>query len=181
MKLINKKIIAAALAFATLTGCDSLNNNEKDKVETETDQVETAETNEAADTADKDADTDADGADSDADADSKDADTDTDGEDADADSEDIDGGQNVTTGPDADDPTKDASPEEESEAITDPGTTDKEKLEDAIFNNRIQARAAEILLEQSPETIASIRPELEELVERSHKLIDEAQQVLDTL
>lgn len=172
MKLINKKIIAAALAFATLTGCDSLNNGEKDKVETETDQVETTDSAE-----------DTDAADTDADKDSKDADSDAD-KDTDADSEDSDsegGGQNVTTGPDTDDPTKDASPEEESEAVTEAGDDLKSKLEDAIFNNRVQARACEILLENTPEDKVEFRAELESYIQESNDLIEQAQRYLESL
>lgn len=72
--------------------------------------------------------------------------------------------------------------EKESEAETDPGVTDKEKLEDAIFNNRVQARAAEILLEEAPDSLTDeTKAKLEQLIEDSTQLIDQAEALIDTL
>lgn len=72
--------------------------------------------------------------------------------------------------------------EKESEAETDPGVTDKEKLEDAIFNNRVQARAAEILLEEAPDSLTDeTKAKLEQLIEDSTQLIEQAEALIDTL
>ena len=57
----------------------------------------------------------------------------------------------------------------------------RETLEQAIFDNRTQARAIEILLEMTPEQVADIKPELEQMLEDSNQLIDEAQAALDQL
>ena len=57
----------------------------------------------------------------------------------------------------------------------------RETLEQAIFDNRTQARAIEILLEMTPEHVADIKPELEQMLEDSNQLIDEAQATLDQL
>lgn len=57
----------------------------------------------------------------------------------------------------------------------------RETLEQAIFDNRTQARAIEILLEMTPEQVAGIRLELEQMLEESNQLIDEAQATLDQL
>ena len=71
--------------------------------------------------------------------------------------------------------------EESQEAVTSEGSTPREKLEDAIFKSRVQARAAEILLETAPDSISDIREDLEALVEKSNKLIEEAQRRLDEM
>lgn len=57
----------------------------------------------------------------------------------------------------------------------------RETLEQAIFDNRTQARAIEILLEMTPEQVADIKPELEQMLQDSNQLIDEAQATLDQL
>lgn len=57
----------------------------------------------------------------------------------------------------------------------------RETLDQAIFDNRTQARAIEILLEMTPDQVADIKPELEQMLEESNKLIEEAQAVLDQL
>lgn len=57
----------------------------------------------------------------------------------------------------------------------------RETLEQAIFDNRTQARAIEILLEMTPEQVADIKPELEQMLQDSNQLIDEAQAALDEL
>ena len=77
---------------------------------------------------------------------------------------------------------KDKDGEDSSEAETDPGMTAKERLEDAIFNNRVQARAAEILLEEGPESLSEeTKAKLEKLVEDSNALIEKAEAALGSL
>lgn len=77
---------------------------------------------------------------------------------------------------------KDKDGEDSSEAETDPGMTAKERLEDAIFNNRVQARAAEILLEEVPESLSEeTKAKLEKLVEDSNALIEKAEAALESL
>lgn len=72
--------------------------------------------------------------------------------------------------------------EETEDDIADASDKDiRETLEQAIFDNRTQARAIEILLEMTPEQVADIKPELEQMLEDSNQLIDEAQATLDQL
>lgn len=145
MKITNKKIIAALLIAATLTGCDSLNNKAKDNEDT---KVEENTVDEKA--SEKEAEEDAE----------------------------------MTGSAEGEEVNEEANGEEEkeSEAETDPGVTDKEKLEDAIFNNRVQARAAEILLEEAPDSLSEeTKAKLEQLIEDSTQLIDQAEALIDTL
>ena len=145
MKITNKKIIAALLIAATLTGCDSLNNKAKDNEDT---KVEENTVDEKA--SEKEAEEDAE----------------------------------MTDAAEGEEVNEEANGEEEkeSEAETDPGVTDKEKLEDAIFNNRVQARAAEILLEEAPDSLTDeTKAKLEQLIEDSTQLIDQAEALIDTL
>ena len=145
MKITNKKIIAALLIAATLTGCDSLNNKAKDNEDT---KVEENTVDEKA--SEKEAEEDAE----------------------------------MTGSAEGEEVNKEANGEEEkeSEAETDPGVTDREKLEDAIFNNRVQARAAEILLEEAPDSLSEeTKAKLEQLIEDSTQLIDQAEALIDTL
>lgn len=153
MKLTNKKIIAILLAAATLTACDGLNGSKKEAENTEKPAVEESQENKEAETKEE---TDAYKADSEEkDAEKKEGEEDSENADqADADKE---------------------------EAVTDAGQSTKEKLEDAVFNNRVQARAAEILLEQTPETITNIKDKLETLVEESNALIEKAEKALESL
>ena len=145
MKITNKKIIAALLIAATLTGCDSLNNKAKDNEDT---KVEENTVDEKA--SEKEAEEDAE----------------------------------MTGSTEGEEVNKEAKGEEEkeSEAETDPGVTDREKLEDAIFNNRVQARAAEILLEEAPDSLTDeTKAKLEQLIEDSTQLIEQAEALIDTL
>lgn len=145
MKITNKKIIAALLIAATLTGCDSLNNKAKDNEDT---KVEENTVDEKA--SEKEAEEDAE----------------------------------MTGSTEGEEVNKEANGEEEkeSEAETDPGVTDREKLEDAIFNNRVQARAAEILLEEAPDSLSEeTKAKLEQLIEDSTQLIEQAEALIDTL
>lgn len=145
MKITNKKIIAALLIAATLTGCDSLNNKAKDNEDT---KVEENTVDEKA--SEKEAEEDAEMTDS---AEGEEVNEEANGEE-----------------------------EKESEAETDPGVTDREKLEDAIFNNRVQARAAEILLEEAPDSLSEeTKAKLEQLIEDSTQLIEQAEALIDTL
>lgn len=57
----------------------------------------------------------------------------------------------------------------------------KSNLEQAIFDNRTKARAIELLLDMAPEQVANIKPELEEMLENSNSLLEEAQAALDSL
>lgn len=86
----------------------------------------------------------------------------------------------------ADKETKDGEESEEAkegeeEAITDGGKSAKEKLEDAVFKTRVTARAAELLIEQTPETITGIREDLEELLQQSQEQIDKANELLESM
>ena len=86
----------------------------------------------------------------------------------------------------ADKETKDGEESEEAkegeeEAITDEGKSAKEKLEDAVFKTRVTARAAELLIEQTPETITGIREDLEELLQQSQEQIDNANELLESM
>lgn len=152
MKITNKKIIAALLIAATLTGCDSLTNKAKDAEDT---KVEEPTSNE--DVAKKEGEEDADHYES--------------TEKEDKEGKDKEGEEG-----------KDKEGEDSSEAETDPGMTAKERLEDAIFNNRVQARAAEILLEEVPDSLSEeTKARLEQLVKDSSELIEKAEEALQSL
>ena len=149
MKITNKKIIAALLIAATLTGCDSLTNKSKDAEDTKVEEPTTGE-----DVAKKEGEEDADHYES----------TEKEGEDKEGEEG------------------KDKEGEDSSEAETDPGMTAKERLEDAIFNNRVQARAAEILLEEVPDSLSEeTKARLEQLVKDSSELIEKAEEALQSL
>ena len=152
MKITNKKILALILLAATLTACDSLKGNEKPADTKVEENADQKDSTDAEKAEDADKKEDAEGADKDVDLEN------ADGEDADS-----------------------ADTKEDGEAVTSEGSTPREKLEDAIFKSRVQARAAEILLETNPESIADIRGDLEALVEKSNKLIEEAQRRLDEM
>lgn len=154
MKITNKKILAVLLIAATLTGCDSLKN----KMKGEDTKVEEPTSNE--DAAKKEGEEDAEQTES----------TEKEGNEG-KESKDKEG-----------EDSKDKDGEESSEAETDPGMTAKERLEDAIFNNRVQARAAEILLEEVPESLTEeTKAKLEKLVEDSNELIEKAEAALGSL
>lgn len=156
MKLTNKKIIAALLIAATLTGCDSLNNKAKDAEEDTKVEDVTVDEKEAAKEGEEDADLN--GSTEDAEGEEKDT----------KEGEDAEGEEDAT------------SETEESEAETDSGQTIAEKLEDAIFNNRVQARAAEILLEETPESLTDeFKVKLQELLEQSNDIIERSEKALE--
>lgn len=151
MKLTNKKIIAALLIAATLTGCDSLNNKAKNTEEDTKVEEATVDEKEAAKEGEEDADLN--GSTEDAEGEEKDA----------KEAEDAEGEEDAT-----------------SEAETDSGQTIEEKLEDAIFNNRVQARAAEILLEETPESLTDeFKVKLQELLEQSNDIIERSEKALE--
>lgn len=156
MKLTNKKIIAALLIAATLTGCDSLNNKAKDAEEDTKVEDVTVDEKEAAKEGEEDADLN--GSTEDAEGEEKDT----------KEGEDAEGEEDAT------------SETEEGEAETDSGQTIEEKLEDAIFNNRVQARAAEILLEETPESLTDeFKVKLQELLEQSNDIIERSEKALE--
>ena len=156
MKLTNKKIIAALLIAATLTGCDSLNNKAKETEEDPKVEESTVDEKEAAKEGEEDADLN--GSTEDAEGEEKDT----------KEGEDAEGEEDAT------------SETEEGEAETDSGQTIEEKLEDAIFNNRVQARAAEILLEETPESLTDeFKVKLQELLEQSNDIIERSEKALE--
>lgn len=157
MKLTNKKIIAALLIAATLTGCDSLNNKAKETEEDTKVEESTVDEKEAAKEGEEDADLN--GSTEDAEGEEKDT----------KEGEDAEGEEDATS-----------ETEEESEAETDSGQSIEEKLEDAIFNNRVQARAAEILLEETPESLTDeFKVKLQELLEQSNDIIERSEKALE--
>lgn len=73
-----------------------------------------------------------------------------------------------------------SSEDKSSEAETEDGNTVVEQLEDAVFNNRVQARAAEILLEETPESLSEeYKAKLKELVEKSNDIIERSEKALE--
>lgn len=171
MKL-NKTLLAALVLTLGLTGCDNMvNNKNQDKeadapvVEENQDQAEgTEEGKEAADEAE-----------TPENEESADMEENTgEGEEA---SENADGEEAANAEENKDN-------EEASETTSTADMTVEEKreaLEQAIFDNRSQARAAELLLEMAPEKVEDIRPQLEALIEKSNDVLARAQQALDQL
>ena len=51
-------------------------------------------------------------------------------------------------------------------------STSEKALEDAIFENKVQARAVEILLEENPETIKGYKSRFEKVLQESNRLTD---------
>lgn len=171
MKL-NKTLLAALVLTLGLTGCDNMvNNKNQDKeadapvVEENQDQAEGTE--EGKETAD--------GAETPANEESSDMEENTgEGEET---SENADGEEAANAEENEDN-------EEASETTSTADMTVEEKreaLEQAIFDNRSQARAAELLLEMAPEKVEDIRPQLEALIEKSNDVLARAQQALDQL
>lgn len=76
---------------------------------------------------------------------------------------------------------EESTSESEVTEVTDEPAGDQDlraSLEESIFENRTQARAIEILLEMSPDKVADIEPQLQEMLAQSNDLIAEAQSVL---
>ena len=54
-------------------------------------------------------------------------------------------------------------------------------LEDVIFENRVRARASELLIENNPTSVEPFRDELDQLLETSEQLNEEANEALEKL
>lgn len=171
MKL-NKTLLAALVLTLGLTGCDNMVNNknqdqEKDTPVVEENQDQAESTEEGKETADE--------AETPANEESSDMEENTgEGEET---SENADGEEDANAEENKDN-------EEASETTSTANMTVEEKreaLEQAIFDNRSQARAAELLLEMAPEKVEDIRPQLEALIEKSNDVLARAQQALDQL
>lgn len=171
MKL-NKTLLAALALTLGLTGCDNIVNNKNQEKEADAPVVEENQdqaegTEEGKETADE--------AETPANEESSDMEeNDGEGEET---SENADGEEAANAEENEDN-------EEASETTSTAGMTVEEKreaLEQAIFDNRSQARAAELLLEMAPEKVEDIRPQLEALIEKSNDVLARAQQALDQL
>ena len=159
----SKTILATLALSLALVGCDNVVKNDK---EGEAPVVEENTENAPAENAEETTD------DMAADQTSENTDENTD-ENAD---------ENATEDNDENAAEGEENAEETEDDMTDASDKDiRETLEQAIFDNRTQARAIEILLEMTPEQVADIKPELEQMLEDSNKLIDEAQATLDQL
>lgn len=51
-------------------------------------------------------------------------------------------------------------------------------LEDSLFENKVQARACEILIEENPELVADIRDDLDALLEESNASIQASEELI---
>lgn len=51
-------------------------------------------------------------------------------------------------------------------------------LEDSLFENKVQARACEILMEENPELVADIRGDLEALLEESNASVEASEELI---
>lgn len=65
------------------------------------------------------------------------------------------------------------------------GDVDKEELkeelknlEDSLFENKVQVRACEILMEENPELVADIRGDLEALLEESNASVEASEELI---
>lgn len=165
MNNTSKTILATLALSLALVGCDNVVKNDK---EGEAPVVEENTENAPAENAEEATDDKA------ADQASENADENTE-ENAEA-TEDTD--ENAAEGEE----NAEENAEEAEDDMADASDKDiRETLEQAIFDNRTQARAIEILLEMTPEKVADIKPELEQMLEDSNQLIDEAQAALDQL
>ena len=163
MNNTSKTILATLALSLALVGCDNVVKNDKEGeapvVEENTENAPAENSEEATD-------------DKAADQASENTDENTD-ENAD---------ENATEDNDENAAEGEENAEETEDDMADASDKDiRETLEQAIFDNRTQARAIEILLEMTPEQVADIKPELEQMLEDSNQLIDEAQATLDQL
>ena len=163
MNNTSKTILATLALSLALVGCDNVVKNDKEGeapvVEENTENAPAENSEEATD-------------DKAADQASENTDENTD-ENAD---------ENATEDNDENAAEGEENAEETEDDMADASDKDiRETLEQAIFDNRTQARAIEILLEMTPEQVADIKPELEQMLEDSNQLIDEAQAALDEL
>lgn len=51
-------------------------------------------------------------------------------------------------------------------------------LEDSLFENKVQARACEILMEENPELVEDIRDDLEALLEESNASVEASEELI---
>lgn len=95
---------------------------------------------------------------------------------------------------DTKDEKKDSKEDKESKKDTDKETSDKDdgmedideeelreelkNLEDSLFENKVQARACEILMEENPELVADIRGDLEALLEESNASVEASEELI---
>lgn len=159
MNNTSKTILATLALSLALVGCDNVVKNDK---EGEAPVVEENTENAPAENAEEATDDKA------ADQASENADENTD--------------ENATEDTDENAAEGEENAEEAEDDMADASDKDiRETLEQAIFDNRTQARAIEILLEMTPEQVADIKPELEQMLQDSNQLIDEAQATLDQL
>lgn len=95
---------------------------------------------------------------------------------------------------DTKDEKKDSKEDKEAKKDTDKETSDKEDgmedideeelreelktLEDSLFENKVQVRACEILMEENPELVEDIRGDLEALLEESNASVEASEELI---
>ena len=95
---------------------------------------------------------------------------------------------------DTKDDKKDSKEDKEAKKDTDKETSDKDDgmedvdeeelreelktLEDSLFENKVQARACEILIEENPELVEDIRGDLESLLEESNASVEASEELI---
>lgn len=95
---------------------------------------------------------------------------------------------------DTKDEKKDSKEDKEAKKDTDKETSDKDdgmedvdeeelreelkNLEDSLFENKVQARACEILMEENPELVEDIRDDLEALLEESNASVEASEELI---
>lgn len=95
---------------------------------------------------------------------------------------------------DTKDEKKDSKEDKEAKKDTDKETSDKDdgmedvdeeelreelkNLEDSLFENKVQARACEILMEENPELVEDIRGDLEALLEESNASVEASEELI---
>lgn len=95
---------------------------------------------------------------------------------------------------DTKDEKKDSKEDKEAKKDTDKETSDKDdgmedvdeeelreelkNLEDSLFENKVQVRACEILMEENPELVADIRGDLEGLLEESNTSVEASEELI---
>lgn len=163
MKL-NKTLASALLLSVALTGCDSIVKNDNTAentpvVEENTDAPAETTENEATETVE----------------------TETTTDEAANNEETTETTETTTDGNSAEETTNESSSEQAADTSNMSIEQKKEMLEQAIFDNRSQARAAELLLELTPEKVADIEPQLQQLIDESNALLEQAQRALDQL
>lgn len=95
---------------------------------------------------------------------------------------------------DTKDEKKDEKEDKDSKKDTDKETSDKEDqkedvdeeelreelktLEDSLFENKVQVRACEILMEENPELVEDIRGDLEALLEESNASVEASEELI---